>query len=422
MAILAVIVQGCSLLLFSKLITRRLALSWWDGGYVGWVLFCAFQFTSMPSLLLVPGLVLLVGGAEPELDFKAALVISAESVLISIIVAHIAALLVRPVGLAEWALLATVGLSLLAGGVLYWIYNRQPVRVHREFNLGETVLAILTLSIVYTYILLIERYNDDLYFVFFDLLFFVFFGLTNLWIQYEHHKVQLRENSLAHERELLVSNERYTQAIEKHYNEMRRFRHDYQNVILSLDEYLQTADLDGLKAYYQTALKPAGARLTAEKYALEDLSRVQSKPIKSLLFNKLSAAQGRGIPVSFECRQPIEMVGIEPIAVVIMLGIILDNAIEAISPSKDGQLSVAIYSETGTVTLLVRNRLDPAQALPPLWQLKQAGFSTKGAQRGMGLSNLQRVVDTHPQVQLATTITDHHFLQRLTIVAGGADD
>ena len=42
--------------------------------------------------------------------------------------------------------------------------------------------------------------------------------------------------------------------IEAHYNELRRFEHDYQNMLISIDEYLKTDDLEGLQEYYQKNL------------------------------------------------------------------------------------------------------------------------------------------------------------------------
>ncbi|WP_373385691.1 hypothetical protein, partial [Klebsiella pneumoniae] len=59
--------------------------------------------------------------------------------------------------------------------------------------------------------------------------------------------------------------------IEAHYNELRRFRHDYQNMLISIDEYLKTDDLEGLQEYYQKNLAPVSNRVLKEKYNLEDL-------------------------------------------------------------------------------------------------------------------------------------------------------
>ncbi|MGO2698533.1 MAG: GHKL domain-containing protein, partial [Enterococcus faecalis] len=47
--------------------------------------------------------------------------------------------------------------------------------------------------------------------------------------------------------------------------------------------------------------------------------------------------------------------------------------------------------------------------------LKQRGFSLKGTDRGMGLSNVQELLQSLNNVQLATSISDGWFTQKLTI-------
>ncbi|WP_311736327.1 GHKL domain-containing protein [Lactiplantibacillus plantarum] len=57
----------------------------------------------------------------------------------------------------------------------------------------------------------------------------------------------------------------------------------------------------------------------------------------------------------------------------------------------------------------------PKEKLLPLWQLKKAGCSTKGDNRGLGLANLQEIIDKYPRVILETTYTNVVFLQKIII-------
>ena len=43
---------------------------------------------------------------------------------------------------------------------------------------------------------------------------------------------------------------KYTLQIEQINNEMRKFRHDYVNILATLSEYIREDDMDGLRTYF----------------------------------------------------------------------------------------------------------------------------------------------------------------------------
>ncbi|MCE2138561.1 histidine kinase, partial [Streptococcus thermophilus] len=43
----------------------------------------------------------------------------------------------------------------------------------------------------------------------------------------------------------------YVKNLENSYQNLRKFRHDYQNILLSLGEYIQTADDPELQQYFR---------------------------------------------------------------------------------------------------------------------------------------------------------------------------
>lgn len=201
--------------------------------------------------------------------------------------------------------------------------------------------------------------------------------------------------------------------IEAHYNELRRFRHDYQNMLISIDEYLKTDDLKGLREYYQKNLAPVSHRVLKEKYNLEDLSRVKVKSIKSILFSKLSYAQSQEIEVHFDLKEPLTDITVNELDLDIALGIMLDNAIEASVGHADGEIMSAIFIEKNITVFLIQNNV--FEQLPPLWKLKEAGYSTKGKNRGIGLNSLSKIVNRNENMILETRVLGAVFLQRLTV-------
>jgi len=206
----------------------------------------------------------------------------------------------------------------------------------------------------------------------------------------------------------------YIQQIEQQHASMRKFKHDYQNILLSLESYLDDDDLDGLKNYYSQKIKPASDDITKSDFALEALSKIKVKEIKSILVSKLMMAQNLGIATTFESDEEIEHIPMDSVALVRMIGIIMDNAIEELEILGDGKLSVAsFYIEGGGMCFIAQNscRADT----PPIHKLKQLGFSTKGEGRGTGLENLSQIVAHHPNVTLLTSIVEGNFIQKIVI-------
>lgn len=210
--------------------------------------------------------------------------------------------------------------------------------------------------------------------------------------------------------------EYYMDEIEQQYATTRKFAHDYQNILSSLHNFIEEEDWGGLRQYYTSKIEVASETITKKSFALEGLSKVKVREIKSILAAKLMMAQNMGIESTFEASDEIDSIPADSVALVRMLGIIMDNAIEELAGINGGKLLVGCFKAGNGVTFVVQNTCRPN--MPQLYQLKQPGFSTKGEARGLGLKNLSEIVDSYPNIALNTSIVRGNFIQK--IVIGGA--
>ena len=206
----------------------------------------------------------------------------------------------------------------------------------------------------------------------------------------------------------------YTDEIEKQYSDMRKFKHDYQNILLSLNEYIKEEDLPGLKAYFYNKVEIVSNKMMNHDFMLENLSRIKIKEVKSILASKLAMGVEKGVTIGFEAREDISVIPMDTVVLVRMLGIILDNAIEELIELGEGKLLVGVWNEVDGVTFIIQNtcRVD----IPKLHKLEEPGFSTKGKKRGIGLNNLMELVEKEPNVLLQTSIVDDQFVQVISII------
>jgi len=209
----------------------------------------------------------------------------------------------------------------------------------------------------------------------------------------------------------------YTDMLEQQYTAIRKFKHDYQNILSSMDSFFTENDWAGLMQYYTQAIKPSSEIIAKDDFALESLQKIKVTEIKSILTVKLLAAQNMhmDITTSFEAPDEIHSIPIDSVSLVRMLGIILDNAIEELVALSGGKLSVACFQNNESLTFVVQNtcRTD----IPKLHKLKQVGFSSKEKGRGYGLTILAEIEASKPNVTLSTTIEANTFTQQLTINA-----
>jgi len=206
----------------------------------------------------------------------------------------------------------------------------------------------------------------------------------------------------------------YITQIEAKQNTINKFKHDYENILISINGFLLKKDLDGLEQYMQS-VNVASVVVTEDTQTMDDLRKIKPLEIKTLLIEKIMLAQSIGINITtrIDVSDDIENVSCDSVVLVRMLGIILDNAVEALSELQSGALSVACVKDEDSVTFIVKNTCK--SDMPPFSQLRQQGFSTKAKGRGLGLSNLRELADTHPNIHLQTTIKDDSFVQKLSI-------
>nr|WP_258007262.1 GHKL domain-containing protein [Staphylococcus sp. 17KM0847] len=207
---------------------------------------------------------------------------------------------------------------------------------------------------------------------------------------------------------------KYTLQIEQINNRMRKFRHDYINILSSMSEYLREDDLEGLKSYYYTHISPLKDNFEHNSLKLNGVEKLRLREIKGVMTTKILQAQENDIEVSVEVADEITHINMPLIDLSRVLGIIMDNAIEASLTIDDPMIQIAFIKTDTSVLIIIMNKAP--DNLPKLHTLFQEGFSTKGQNRGLGLSTLKEITDNTDNALLDTTINNHYFIQKLEIM------
>lgn len=219
---------------------------------------------------------------------------------------------------------------------------------------------------------------------------------------------QLKDNQLAD----LTS---YVQQIEAMYSELRSFRHDYHNVLISLNQSIKTKDLSVIEDTYARILETEGIVLEDEHYALGKLNNLKTLPIKGIFSTHIIQAWQKNIPVHLEIEDIIQDEPIEVLDYVRITSILLDNAIEAAEDAENPFVTIVFLKnkKEKEIQLTIENSCSDEPI--DIVRIFDKDFSTKGKNRGLGLATIQTILQNYTNLSLQTEYQDGVFRQILMI-------
>lgn len=220
------------------------------------------------------------------------------------------------------------------------------------------------------------------------------------------------------ENQKLEQQKKYILALEKNNNEIRKFKHDFNNIILGLDGYINNDDFDKekLKKYFNSTIMNYNNNIELNGIIIAKLNSIKVSSLKSLITNKVLVAQNNTIDVDINIEGEITDFYTDEMQLSRILGILLDNAIEAaLEVTDDKKIEMNIIQIDKTTDIQISNTFNNTGT--PITDFNQEGFSTKGTNRGLGLSSAHEIANKL-NILLNTEIDGNTFIQILTIEGG----
>ncbi|QCR33448.1 GHKL domain-containing protein [Lysinibacillus sp. SGAir0095] len=269
-------------------------------------------------------------------------------------------------------------------------------------------LTLLTMSTFYINIYLTEFLTKDTLLKFNIITQLTYFGIM-CFVLYITIMILKKQNHFKKVEFETAQFTDYMNSLELINNDMQKFRHDYANILFTMQGYMEINDFEGLKKYFKKHIFSAEQDTLKRNQRLSNLSNLQIMGIKGLILTKTLQAEKEGIDVEIEIPGSIDEISMNVIDISRILGIFLDNAIEANTQViEHKEINIAIYkSMSDSIIIIIENTLNDDS--PKVEQLFTDGFSTKGENRGKGLSTVKSIIDQYPNVLLNTTVHDGVF-------------
>lgn len=197
-------------------------------------------------------------------------------------------------------------------------------------------------------------------------------------------------------------------------DELRAFKHDYKNIIAQMAGYIREGDIGKLREYYQKVSQTEGMDYDKEMYIWRSLRNIQPMEIKGVLYEKILRALSKGIEPEVKIGDGLEVAYPDIQVINRMLGIFIDNAIEAAAETEEQKLVIEVQSADGGAVFSVANT---CRELPDLSKIFQKGFSTKGDGRGMGLYWVKNALKERDELIHEVSVEGGMVIQRLELPA-----
>ncbi len=202
----------------------------------------------------------------------------------------------------------------------------------------------------------------------------------------------------------------YIQTMEEYIDSEKLNIHEYKNQLSVIKSMTNNKKI---KAYIDSLV----VETKIEGEWSSELKNLPKGGLKGLLYYKLAQASSRGInvlvTVSKDCNSVFKKFSLEETKQLSRLvGIYMDNAIEATANTKKKNLTLEIYKIKGNVNIVISNSIEEDIDLK---QVTKKGFSSKGKGRGNGLYLAKKMLAKNTKIEAESKILNGFYVQKIII-------
>lgn len=242
---------------------------------------------------------------------------------------------------------------------------------------------------------------------------FTFFNFICLLIYYCLSFYSLAKlMKLAVTTQKLESAEEYNKTLHILHDSVRGFKHDFDNIVTTIGGYIKTNDMKGLEKYY-SQLEEDCEKVNNLYILNPDI--INNPGIYNLLTTKYSEATEKGIKVNLTFLLDLNNLHMKIYEFARMLGILLDNAIDAASEADEKVLNIVFRNDSRNnrnIVLIENTYKDKNINIDEIFN---KGVTGKENHTGLGLWEVKQILKKNNNINLYTNKNDTYFSQQLEI-------
>lgn len=210
----------------------------------------------------------------------------------------------------------------------------------------------------------------------------------------------------------LESAESYNNTLHILHDNVRGFKHDFDNIVTTIGGYIRTEDMKGLKKYY---LQLEDDCQRVNNLYLLNPEIINNDGIYNLLTKKYNEAEEKDIKVNITFLLDLSTLHMKIYEFARILGILLDNAIEASSECEERIINLTFRndSKNSRELIIIENTYNDKNL--DTEKIFEKGVSGKDNHTGLGLWEVRKLIKKNNNINLYTSKNDNFFCQQLEI-------
>lgn len=297
--------------------------------------------------------------------------------------------------------------------IVLLVILRKPLQKLFAYEISSNVkIAIFsTLSIIcvwiFFYIGFSNLENNN------ALLVSVFGMLVFLAILFSLVKQKIDNNKITEKYDSLIE---FMNSYEEKIDELRIQSHENKNQLLNIKSKIIDKDKNKNIIEYIDSILNKKVQLDKGKYS--KLKYLPSNGFKGMFYYKISKAEELGIKISINISAGIKKSVLHNMnaedykQLCRIIGVYLDNAIEASAISNEKLLGIEIYLNNNDVEIIISNSY---LGEVDIKNVNEKGYSTKGKSHGYGLSLVKNILENSDIFSSETTTCNGIYTQKLNI-------
>ena len=221
-----------------------------------------------------------------------------------------------------------------------------------------------------------------------------------------------RVMKLASTTQKLQNAEEYNKTLTILHDNVRGFKHDFDNIVTTIGGYVKTNDMEGLKKYY-VQLEDDCQKVNS-LYVLNP-KLINNPGVYSLLTTKYHEAEEQGIKMNMTLLLDLSKLNMKIYEFTRILGILLDNAIDASKECDEKVINIIFRDDEKhhRQLIIIENTYKDKDV--DTEKIFNKGFSGKENHTGLGLWEVRKILGKSKNLSLYTTKNEKYFSQQIEI-------
>lgn len=301
--------------------------------------------------------------------------------------------------------IASLILVAAVGTILYFCFrNIKPdnfalTSISRKSSLiiSIAILNLLIVNLIFPYFFEILTKNP-LYVLTLDMYFFISITSIIYICSAIYSKQKIKNLNLCNKTILTM------------YDDTRAFKHDFHNILQAIGGYILTKDMEGLKKYYTEI---TGDCINSNNFCKLNPELINNPAIYNILVDKYTIANNNDIQINLDVMLDLNKLNIKIYELTRILGILLDNAIEASKECNEKNINISFKQDKQKQMLIVENTYNNKQV--SIDKIFEKDFTTKPHNTGLGLWEVRKILNKNSNLNLHTSKNNDYFSQQLEI-------